>query len=142
IFGYRTFRIGYGRFIIYCLIKRKKIMKSEYNLFNEVSGFVDAASRYTDHPKGLIEQIKACNSVYQFNFPLHRDNGDYEVIEGFRVQHSLYKLPVKGGIRFSTEVEVNEVMGLAALMSFKCALVDVPFGGAKGGVNIDKKRFS
>lgn len=117
-------------------------MKSDYNLFKEVSGFIDAAARYTSHPQGLIDQIKACNSVYQFNFPLRRDNGDYEVIEGFRVQHSHHKLPVKGGIRFSTEVEVNEVMGLAALMSFKCALVDVPFGGAKGGVNIDKKRFS
>lgn len=117
-------------------------MKKDYNLFKEVSGFVDEAARYTDHPKGLIEQIKTCNSIYQFNFPIRRDNGEYEVIEGFRVQHSHHKLPVKGGIRFSTEVEVTEVMGLAALMSFKCALVDVPFGGAKGGVKIDKKRFS
>lgn len=114
----------------------------DYNLYNEVSGFVDEAARYTDHPKGLVEQIKTCNSVYQFNFPLRRDNGEYEVIEGFRVQHSHHKLPVKGGIRFSPEVETNEVKGLASLMSFKCALVDVPFGGAKGGVKIDRKRFS
>src|SRR5690606_27525659 len=118
------------------------MMKRDYNLFNEVSGFVDEAASYTNHPKGLIDQIKACNSVYQFSFPLRRDDGEYEVIDGFRVQHSHHKLPVKGGIRFSTEVEVTEVMGLSALMSFKCALVDVPFGGAKGGINIDRKRFS
>lgn len=117
-------------------------MSKKYNLYNDVSGFVDAAAKYTDHPKGLIEQIKSCNSIYQFNFPLRKDNGDYEVIEGFRVQHSHHKLPVKGGIRFSMEVEVGEVMGLASLMSFKCALLDVPFGGAKGGVKINRKNYS
>lgn len=117
-------------------------MSKEYNLFNDVSSFVDKAAKYTNHPKGLIEQIKSCNSIYQFNFPIRKDDGEYEVVEGFRVQHSHHKLPVKGGIRFSTEVDVSEVMGLASLMSFKCALLDVPFGGAKGGVKINKKKFS
>src|SRR5690606_3411147 len=117
-------------------------MSKKYNLFNDVSGFVDAAAKYTNHPKGLMEQIKSCNSVYQFNFPLRKDNGEYEVIQGYRVQHSHHKLPVKGGIRFSMEVEVSEVLGLTPLMSFKIALLDVPFGGAKGGVTIDRKKYS
>ncbi len=117
-------------------------MSKVYDLYQDVCGFVGKAALYTKHPKGLVDQIMACNSVYKFTFPLRRDDGSYEVIEGFRVQHSHHKSPVKGGIRYSMQVEESEVKGLAALMSYKCALVEVPFGGAKGGVKIDRKRYS
>jgi len=93
------------------------------------------------HP-GLVGLIKECNSVYQFKFPLRHDDGSYEVLTGYRVQHSHHKLPAKGGIRYSDQVNEDEVKGLAALMTYKCALVEVPFGGAKGGVSIDPKKYT
>ncbi len=113
-----------------------------YSFFNNVNQFVNQAAGYLELPQGLLEQIKECNSVYQMNFPVKLDNGHYEVIEAYRVQHSHHRLPVKGGIRYSMAVNEDEVKALAALMSYKCALVDVPFGGAKGGVKIDTRKYS
>jgi len=114
---------------------------SDYSFFNDVCSYVDKAAKFTDHPIGLIEQIKACNSIYKFNFPIRLAGGGYRVITAWRVQHSHHRLPVKGGIRYSSQVNEDEVMALASLMTFKCALVDVPFGGAKGGVCVDTKDY-
>lgn len=113
----------------------------DYSLFNDVCSFVDDAAAHLDLHPGLVEQIKQCNSIYKFNFPLRKDDGSYEVLTGYRIQHSHHKLPVKGGIRFSEHVNEDEVKGLAALMTFKCALVNIPFGGAKGGVRIDPLKY-
>ncbi|MDP9372491.1 MAG: Glu/Leu/Phe/Val dehydrogenase [Chloroflexota bacterium] len=104
--------------------------------------FFDQAAAQTAHPPGLLEQIKQCNAVYEFEFPLKHDDGRYERIQAYRVEHSHHKLPVKGGIRYSELVSADEVKALAALMTFKCALVDVPFGGAKGGIKIEPRRYS
>jgi glutamate dehydrogenase (NAD(P)+) len=115
---------------------------SKYSLFDDVNSFVDNAVRHMDLHPGLVGLIKECNSVYQFKFPLRHDDGTYEVLTGYRVQHSHHKLPAKGGIRYSDQVNEDEVKGLAALMTYKCALVEVPFGGAKGGVTIDPKKYT
>jgi glutamate dehydrogenase (NAD(P)+) len=112
------------------------------NFFDEVNQYFDQAAKYTDYPGGLLEQIRLCNSVYRFDFPLRRGDGRIEVIRAWRVEHSHHKLPVKGGIRYAPEVYEEEVMALAALMTYKCAIVDVPFGGAKGGIAIDPKQYS
>ncbi len=114
----------------------------EPSFFNSVLAFFDKAARLTSHPKGLLDQIKYNNSIYQFKFPLKHEDGSYEIIEAYRVEHSHHKLPVKGGIRYSEMTSEDEVKALAALMSFKCAIVDAPFGGAKGGVKIEPRKYT
>ena len=117
-------------------------MPTSMNFFQQVNLSLEKASNFVDCPQGLLDQIKTCNGVYHMSFPLERDDGSIEVIHGWRAQHSHHKLPVKGGVRYSVSVNENEVMALAALMTYKCAIVDVPFGGAKGGVQIAIDRYS
>jgi glutamate dehydrogenase (NAD(P)+) len=115
---------------------------SEYSFFQSVTQSFDKAAKFTTWDPGVLEQIKACNSVYQMKFPVRMDDGRIEVIEAYRVQHSHHKTPCKGGIRFAAEVNQDEVMALAALMTYKCAIVNVPFGGGKGGLKISPKKYS
>ena len=117
-------------------------MSHKYSFFGAVERSFDKAAKFTKWDKGLLEQIRQCNAVYQMRFPIKRDDGTIEVIEAYRVQHSHHKTPCKGGIRFAAEVNQDEVMALAALMTYKCTIVDVPFGGAKGGIKIDPKKYS
>jgi len=112
-----------------------------YSFFQSVERSFDKAAIFTDWDAGILEQIKVCNSVYQMRFPV-KIGDNIEVIEAYRVQHSHHKTPCKGGIRFSLAVNQDEVMALAALMTYKCAIVNVPFGGSKGGIKIDPKKYS
>ena len=113
-----------------------------YSFFESVVKSFDKAAKFTNWDPGILEQIKECNSVYQMRFPVKMDDGRIEVIEAYRVQHSHHKTPCKGGIRFAAEVNQDEVMALAALMTYKCAIVNVPFGGGKGGIKISPKKYS
>ncbi|MEX1012040.1 MAG: Glu/Leu/Phe/Val dehydrogenase [Balneolaceae bacterium] len=115
---------------------------ASYSFFEQVNKAFDLASAYTRFEPGLLSQIKACNSVLHITFPIERDNGTIEVIHGWRVEHSQHKMPTKGGVRFALTVDEDETMALAALMTYKCAVVDVPFGGAKGGIRIDRNQYS
>jgi len=113
----------------------------EYNLNTIVSLQFDKAAAVLDFPEGLLKQIKACNAVYRIEFPVRIGN-KYEIFHAWRAEHSQHKKPVKGGIRYSEFVTQDEVMALAALMTYKCAIVNVPFGGAKGGVKLNPKNYT
>jgi glutamate dehydrogenase (NAD(P)+) len=113
----------------------------EYSFFGAVEKSFDKAAKFTSIDPGLLEQIKQCNSVYRMHFPV-KIGDKIEVIKAYRVQHSHHKTPCKGGIRFALSVNLDEVMALAALMTYKCAIVNVPFGGAKGGITIDPKKYT
>jgi glutamate dehydrogenase (NAD(P)+) len=108
----------------------------------QVEQSFDRAAALTRHDPSLLTHIRECASVVRFSFPLRRDDGTLETIHAWRAEHSLHKLPTKGGIRYADNVDAEEVMALAALMTYKCAVVDVPFGGAKGGIRIARERYS
>jgi len=112
------------------------------SMFDFVNQYFDRAAASTTYPKGLLDVIKACNSVYRLSFPFRRPDGTLETINAWRVEHSHHKNPTKGGIRYAPFVDEEEVKGLAALMTYKCAIVDLPFGGAKGAVQVDPKKYS
>ena len=114
---------------------------SDYSFFGAVEKSFDKAAKFTKWDPGILEQIKQCNAVYRMHFPV-KIGEKVEVIKAYRVQHSHHKLPCKGGIRFALSVNLDEVMALAALMTYKCAIVNVPFAGAKGGITIDPKKYS
>ncbi|RKP35485.1 hypothetical protein BJ085DRAFT_43613 [Dimargaris cristalligena] len=114
----------------------------EPTFLQSVELFFDRAAKVSNiHPKTLAH-IKAVDCVLSVSFPIEIDENNHKIIHGYRAQHSRHRLPAKGGIRFSPEVDLHEVEALASLMTYKCAVVNVPFGGAKGGIMIDPKQWT
>jgi glutamate dehydrogenase (NAD(P)+) len=106
-----------------------------------VDYMVDRALASMELEDGVAAAIKACTSVLQVTFPVEI-RGRIETFTGWRAVHSIHRLPSKGGIRYAPVVDQLEVEALAALMTYKCAIVDVPFGGSKGGLCIDPAQYS
>ncbi len=113
----------------------------DLSFLESVNAFVDEAAQFTRIPKPLLETIKTCKSVLALRFPIEVGNRLY-IVEAFRAHHSYHRLPVKGGIRYSEHVTFDEVQALAAQMTYKCAIMDIPFGGAKGGVRVNPRKLT
>eukprot|EP00730_Choanoeca_flexa_P007821 TRINITY_DN12397_c2_g2_i2.p1 TRINITY_DN12397_c2_g2~~TRINITY_DN12397_c2_g2_i2.p1 ORF type:complete len:509 (+),score=175.20 TRINITY_DN12397_c2_g2_i2:165-1691(+) len=113
--------------------------------FNECVGlYFDEAAALTQHPEGLLKGLKETDTMLSVSFAVE-DSTNPEIvhqIQGYRAQHSHHRVPTKGGIRFSEYVNEDEVRALASLMTWKCAVVDVPFGGGKGGIVINPKDWN
>ena len=107
-----------------------------------VETFFKEASIHTGIASDKLQLLKNANSTIKINIPLLRDDGTFETIEGFRCHHKQHKLPTKGGTRISPLVDLEEVEALALLMSLKLAVVEVPYGGAKGGLKMDQSKYS
>jgi glutamate dehydrogenase (NAD(P)+) len=107
----------------------------------QAARFEFAASKLNLDP-GLWKILSVPSREVTVNIPVQMDDGRMEVFTGYRVQHSIARGPAKGGIRFSPEVNLDEVRALAAWMTWKCAVVNIPFGGAKGGIICDPKKMS
>ncbi len=115
---------------------------NEPNFLQMVDQFFNRAIDYiSDNHKKYLDVIKPCNSVLSLKFPIKKDDGTIEMIEGYRAQHSHHGIP-KGGIRYSELVDQQEVEALASLMSYKCAIVNLPFSGGKAGLKINPKKYS
>jgi glutamate dehydrogenase (NAD(P)+) len=112
------------------------------NPFHNAQQQFDAAADLLDLPAGVRAELRVPQRELTVNFPVKMDNGDVRIFTGYRVQHNLGRGPVKGGIRYHHAVDIDEVRALAMWMTWKCALVNIPYGGAKGGVIVDPKQLS
>lgn len=115
-------------------------MTTEPSFRESVDIMFNHAVKLMDLSPGLEEKIRVCNSTYTVRFGV-RLRGQIHTFTGYRSVHSEHMEPVKGGIRFAIGVEQDEVEALAALMTYKCALVQAPFGGSKGGLHIDPREW-
>ncbi|SEP72111.1 glutamate dehydrogenase (NAD(P)+) [Ectothiorhodospira magna] len=106
-----------------------------------VARMVDRALDYVKLEPGADRAIKTCNAILQVTFPL-KIRGEVRTFTGWRAVHSTHRLPAKGGLRFSPSIDQDSTEALAALMTYKCAIVDIPFGGSKGGLCIDPEQYS
>ncbi len=114
----------------------------ELSTFDEVNLFFDSAADRLGLSNGLREMLKRPWRELQVQVPVRMDDGEIQVFTGFRVQHNGARGPYKGGVRYHPEADLEEVRALASLMTWKTALVDLPYGGAKGGVQVDPGQLS
>jgi len=115
---------------------------SDYNVQLMAQTQLREAARFLDLDDGLIEVLARPKRAVIVNFPVLMDSGEVEVFEGYRVQHNQSRGPTKGGIRFHPDVDLGETTALAMWMTWKCAVVNIPYGGAKGGVKCNVKELS
>lgn len=117
-------------------------MSQHVNVLQMARDQLAVAARYLNLDEGLHEVLARPKRQLVVNFPVVMDNGEVQVFEGYRVQHNTSRGPTKGGIRYHPDVDVEETTALAMWMTWKCAVVNIPYGGAKGSVKVDTKLLS
>ncbi len=110
--------------------------------YQEITNLIEIAGKKAGLKKSQIEEIKQPQRIVELNLPIKTDSGEIKIFKGFRVQHNNARGPYKGGIRYHEEVNLEEVEILAALMSLKTAVIDIPFGGGKGGISVNPNKLS
>lgn len=115
---------------------------SNVNVLEMARRQLGQAAQYLDLDAGLVSVLAQPKRQLIVHFPVVLDNGQVEVFEGYRVQHNVSRGPSKGGIRYHPDVDLEETTALAMWMTWKCAVVNIPYGGAKGGVRVNTKRYS
>src|SRR6195256_2940139 len=118
------------------------VSRNEFNVYESADARFEAAARKLNLEEGLYRFLKYPNKEITVYIPVMLDNGHLEVFVGYRVHHSIVRGPGKGGIRFAPNVTLDEIRALASWMTWKCAVVNIPFGGAKGGVICDPTKLS
>src|SRR5215475_12981875 len=121
---------------------RTVAMEQETNPWEAQAARFDLAALKLNLDEGIMKVLRYPNREIIIHIPVAMDNGTLEVFTGFRVQHSIARGPAKGGVRYSSDVTLDEVRALASWMTWKCAVVNIPFGGAKGGIIVDPKKLS
>ncbi|MDH3258861.1 MAG: Glu/Leu/Phe/Val dehydrogenase, partial [Deltaproteobacteria bacterium] len=114
----------------------------EKSIFRDALGRLDLAASYIDISPEIVQRLKHPKRTLMVSIPVRKDDGSLEVFRGYRVQYDDTRGPTKGGIRYHPQANLDEVQALAFWMTFKCAAVNIPFGGAKGGVEVDPKKLS
>ncbi|MGC2168102.1 MAG: Glu/Leu/Phe/Val dehydrogenase dimerization domain-containing protein, partial [Acidimicrobiales bacterium] len=114
----------------------------EFNPWLRISSLIEQAGHILGLDEGMIARIVIPERILEVAIPVRMDTGDIHVYTGWRIQHNSSRGPGKGGIRFHPSVNVDEIAALSADMSIKCAVVNIPYGGAKGGVKVDPTALS
>jgi glutamate dehydrogenase (NAD(P)+) len=117
-------------------------MDKTYNPYDNVVAMITNAAKLLGYTKSQYEAVTYPERELKVNFPVIMDDGSIRIFEGFRVQHSTVRGPAKGGIRYSPFANIDEVKALSAWMTFKCATVNIPYGGGKGAVVCDPSTLS
>jgi len=112
------------------------------NIFEDALSHLDHAKQYAHIDEEALTRLRHVQSLLEVSIPVRMDDGSLKIFKGYRVRHNDSRGPTKGGIRFHPDVNIDEIKALAFWMTLKCALVNVPFGGAKGGVVVDPKHLS
>jgi len=118
------------------------LSKDNYNPYQEFIDTIDEAGRNLGLPKDDYKILEKPDRELKVSIPIEKDDGSVEVFDGYRVQHSNSRGPYKGGVRYHTDVDIDEIRALAGWMTLKCSLVDIPYGGAKGGIKCDPRDLS
>lgn len=117
-------------------------MSEHVNVLDMAREQLTHAASYINLDAGLLKVLAQPKRALTVNFPVVLDNGEVEVFQGYRVQHNSSRGPTKGGLRYHHDVDLDETTALAMWMTWKCAVADIPYGGAKGGVKVDVKKYS
>ncbi len=116
--------------------------KARYNFFGVVQGYLEEAARFANIPPYVSTLLSQPQNELIVNFPVQMDDGTIRLFKGYRIQHNNLQGPFKGGMRFHKTVSLDDLKALAAMMTWKCALLNLPLGGGKGGIKFDPNEVS